>query len=479
MGRRSSRWSKVAVSAACSLLMLGGCSTTTLDGRAVSMLYDPNRVAGLEAKGGPSGPRPNAPPATGTVENTDNGDVDHASLLAIRDVEDYWTQNYTTFFKGGFTPVSKLVSYNSKDPNSPKVCGRATYQDVNAFFSPRCELIAWDRGTLFPTARQYFTDMSVNGVLAHEYGHAVQRMANLVTDETPGLVFEQQADCFAGVYLRWVAEGHSPRFTLNTTDGLDHVLAGLIEIRDKVLREGQQNRDPHGSALDRISALQIGFDVGPTGCAGIDMAEITKRRGDLPQTLQYDDEGQLQSGEAPINNETLSNLMDTLKTLFNPANPPKLTPESATCPDATVSKPAAYCPSTNTIIVDLPALQEMGKVADTAQGKLLQGDNTAFSVVTSRYMLAIQHERGLPLDTETAALRTACLTGVAQREMANPSGKLVLTAGDVDEAISGLLTNGLAASDVNGTSVPAGFTRIVAYRAGLLGDADKCYQRFP
>lgn len=35
------------------------------------------------------------------------------------------------------------------------------------------------------------------------------------------------------VYPRWVAEGESPRFELNTTDGLDKVLAGAIAIRDR------------------------------------------------------------------------------------------------------------------------------------------------------------------------------------------------------------------------------------------------------
>lgn len=55
----------------------------------------------------------------------------------------------------------------------------------------------------------------------------------------------------------------------------------------------------------------------------------------------------------------------------------------------------------------------------------------------------------------------------------------VLAAGDLDEAVTGLLTNGLAASDVGGTTVPGGFTRIHAFRAGLLGDTERCYQRFP
>lgn len=54
-----------------------------------------------------------------------------------------------------------------------------------------------------------------------------------------------------------------------------------------------------------------------------------------------------------------------------------------------------------------------------------------------------------------------------------------MTAGDLDEAVAGLLTNGLAAGDVNGESVPAGFSRIDAYRTGVLGDLDRCLQRFP
>ena len=62
-------------------------------------------------------------------------------------------------------------------------------------------------------------------VLAHEYGHSVQHQAGLVDDDTPTLVGEQQADCLAGVYMRWVAEGNSPRFTLSTGDGLNNLLA--------------------------------------------------------------------------------------------------------------------------------------------------------------------------------------------------------------------------------------------------------------
>ncbi len=81
-------------------------------------------------------------------------------------------------------------------------------------------------------------------------------------------------------------------------------------------------------------------------------------------------------------------------------------------------------------------------------------------------------------------MRTACLTGVANRDMSDPvrlpSGQsLQLTAGDLDEAVAGLLTNGWAASGNDGESVPAGFTRIMAFRSGLTSNPDQCYQRFP
>jgi predicted metalloprotease len=480
------RWITAAIGIACSALLVAGCSPpTVLDGRALSMLYDPNRVSGLPAVDGPSGPRDSAPRPTGTVENTDNGEIDHLALLALNDIEDFWKQNYSKSLQGSFTPISELLSYNSKDPSSPPACGTQLYKVVNAFYCPPADLMAWDRGVLLASAKKYFGQMAVAAVLAHEYGHAIQRMAGVGDDSTAVLVLEQQADCFSGVYIRWVAEGRSPRFTLSTTDGLDHVLAGAIELRDPTpTARKPTTKNPHGTAFDRVGAFQKGFDGGAAACAKIDMNEIQQRRGNLPQTLQVSPEGTVETGQVEINNDTLSTLMELLGKIFNPANPPTLSTESANCPNAQTSKPASYCPANNTIYVDMPALQEMGKAADESSLVLLQGDNTALSAVTSRYALAVEHQRGLALDTPVSALRAACLTGAAQGKMAEPialpSGKsLVLTAGDVDKAISGLLTNGLVASDTNGKTVPAGFTRITAFRSGLLGEIDQCYQRFP
>ncbi|WP_197283638.1 peptidase [Mycobacterium sp. Marseille-P9652] len=481
--RVRSRRLKSAIACAVSALVVAGCATF-VDGRALSMLNDPFRVGGLAATNGPSGIRTNAPSPDGTVVNTDNGAIDKLSLLSVNDIEDYWKSVYSQSLKGTFVPVGKLVSYNSDDPRSPIVCHEETYKLVNAFFTGRCNLIAWDRGVFMPVAQRYFGDMSVNAVLAHEFGHALQQMAKLVTRKDPTIVREQQADCFAGVYLFWVADGKSPRFTLSTADGLDHVLAGIITTRDPVMDTDTENDDEHGSALDRVSAFQMGFISGAPACAGINSQEIEQRRGDLPKALRFDNNGDPETGEVPIDEDTLSTLMELLGQIFAPKNPPKLSFTPADCADAKPSPPASYCPATNTIVVDLPALAQLGKVADEKQQSLPQGDDTALSVVMSRYALAVQHERGLPMQSPWTALRTACLTGVVHRKMAEPidlpsKKQLVLTAGDLDEAVAGLLTNHLVASDADGTSVPAGFTRIAAFRGGVGGQMDACYSRYP
>ena len=103
----------------------------------------------------------------------------------------------------------------------------------------------------------------------------------------------------------------------------------------------------------------------------------------------------------------------------------------------------SYCPATTPSPSTCPKLQKIGTAIEGNENVLLQGDNTAYSVLMSRYMMALEHERGgLVLDNAEAGLRTACLTGVAtakmSKEVSTPDGSTVsLTAGDIDEAVSG------------------------------------------
>jgi predicted metalloprotease len=476
---------KKSLGVACAALLIAGCGGVT-QGHAVSPLYDPFRAGGLPAEDGPSGVRENAPSPEGDVKDTDDGPVDKLALLAVNDVAAYWSKNYPDSFHGKFSPIEKLLSWDSEDPSSPTVCGTETYQEPNAFFCPSKDIMAWDRGVLVPIGKQFFGDVAIGALLGHEYGHAIQNMAGLVDDDTPTVVAEQQADCFAGGYTRWVAEGQSPRFQLSTGDGLNHVLAAVITLRDPIIRPNTTDllEQGHGTALDRVSAFQMGFAGSPEDCAKIDLGEIEQRRGDLPMELPLDQSsGEVQTGEVKLDESTLTDLMEVLGEIYQLKEAPTLKLEAEDCSDAKPSPPASYCPSTNTISVDLSALQDLGEAATERNKVLIQGDNTALSVLTSRYALAVQHEKGDKLDSATAALRTACLTGFAQAAMSKPidvpSGRgLTLTAGDLDEAVAGLLTNGLVASNVNGETVPAGFTRIVAFRSGLGGNQDLCYERF-
>jgi hypothetical protein len=324
--------------------------------------------------------------------------------------------------------------------------------------------------------------MVVAMVLAHEYGHSVQYQAELNRPDTPTLVAEQQADCFAEAYMRWVASGDSRRFTLSTGNGLNALLASVISFRDPLLRGNRvaSRGGEHGSAFERVSAFQFGFTDGPGTCKTIDEDEITQRRGDLPVQLQRHD-----TGNWPVSQNSVQTVIAAMNILFQPATRPRLTFDAAVaakCPNARPTPPASFCPATNTIAVDLVALKKLAAAGEGPAG--LTGDNTAYSVLISRYMLAMQNAQGLPMDTAEAGLRTACLTGVATSKLAQqvrtPDGNTVeLAAGDLDEAVAGLLINGLAASDVNGQSAPAGFARIDAVRTGVLGDQDHCFQRFP
>jgi predicted metalloprotease len=473
-----------AVIATCSAVLVAGC-TTTLKGQAVSVFDDPFHVAGMPASDGPTGLRPDAHSPVRDVDGTDNGQIDELAANAVSDIEEYWSNAYSETFDGQFSPVKALISWDANGFDDTPFCDEDTYGLVNAAFCYDDETIGWDRGELLPALRKSYGDMGMTMVLAHEYGHAVQHQAGLKSEDTPTLVAEQQADCFAGAYMRWVAEDKSPRFTLSTGEGLNNVLAAVIAFRDPLLSEGdpEVGFDEHGSAFERLSAFQFGFTDGPSACAAVDMREIGQRRGDLPVLLPED-----QTGELPVSEESVRSIIDAMGVMFSPAKPPRLSfkaAEAQGCPVARHSPPASYCPATNTIVVDLAELEVMGTQSDSEEGGLASGDNTAYSVLVSRYMQAIQHERGgVVLDNAEAALRTACLTGVATVKMSKnvttPDGNTIaLTAGDVDEAVSGILTNGLAASDVNGESVPSGFSRIDAFRVGVLGDQDRCFKRFP
>ncbi|AYF79385.1 metallopeptidase [Nocardia yunnanensis] len=462
--------------------LVSGC-TRTVHGHAVSIYDDPFEVAGLPTTSGPNGPRPGVPDATLTAQNSDNGPIDHLVLNALDDIQTYWQTEFPAEFGGAFAPIDKFTSWSAKTPRSQagQFCGESSYRLVNAAYCRLDGSIGWDRGVLLPAVADEFGKMSVVMVLAHEYGHAIQEMAKIVGRKTPTIVKEQQADCFAGAFIRNVAEGKAKHFTINTSDGLNQVLAATVAFRDA---DPDDPQSVHGSAFERVTAVQIGFTDGPKGCKGIDQNEIDRRRGNLPQSLN----GDSQHGQTDVTQATLQEMAKAMAAIMPIPDEPKYGYETAklNCRNGADTAPVTYCPATNLIGTDVPALHDRGVSNADDQDALpanVTGDFTAYIVFISRYTLAVQHAAGQALKGAKTGLRAACLSGVISAKLADPSrskaqGDITLSAGDLDEAVSGLLTDGLAASDTDGNTVPSGFSRVDAFRAGVLGDQTTCTSRY-
>lgn len=472
----------VAAALASAGMLVSGCTATTVaSDQAVPVLDDPWEVAGAASSTSPSGPRPGVPDTDKRAENGDNGPIDILALNAIADVEEYWQTEYSKTFRGNFKPASKYISWSATAPESESVkfCLSSTYRMVNAAYCPLNHTIGWDRSVLLPLLVDKYGEMSVVMVLAHEYGHAIQSQADLLRGfTTDALVKEQQADCLAGVFLRHVAEGNSKHFTLNTTDGLNGVLGATVAVRD---RDPNDPDAVHGSAFERVTAVQMGYTQGAKSCKDIDEDEIAQRRAGLPVTFEDGERDE----QLPMNRENLSSLAEQLAKSMPVQNAPKFdyTGLTRNCASTTTTELVSYCPGSNTIGTDLPAMAE--RAGEGTRGKeeplsaVVTGDYDAAVVFVSRYALAVQQDRKLSLTgAQTAGLRTACLSGVLTTKLSEPGSDPRLSAGDLDEAVSGLLADGLAAADVNGEVVPSGYQRLEAFRTGVLDGEQACLKQF-
>jgi predicted metalloprotease len=481
---RGTRTLHVLVLALVTLTLVAACAGQTIPGRArPSSDVDPGAVAGLPVTEGPSGLRDAVPTAKLQVSGYTGTSMDQLAVDALSDIFTFWHTAMPANFGKSFTPVRKLTSFDSNGANV-KVCGQNSEGVENAFYCPADDSVSWDRGTLLPALNQMFGPMAVVTVFAHEMGHAVQFRLDSVNQATPTIVKEQQADCYAGAFIRWVAEGNAPHFQLSTGDGLNSVLSTMMFIRDQV---GTTETDTmaHGNSFDRVTAFQFGFADGPTRCNKIDYNEVRQRITELGFTSES-----RTNDNVAVDDSTLNLLEQGLTAAFkaNRGTPPKIVDGNGSCADGTGTAPASYCPQDNTIAVDLAALNELATLPpnDTLgiSGAKGLGDFAAFAEVASRYAMAVQHALGIPLDDKNAGLRTACLTGawagvIRHRISDGPTEQLLLGPGDLDEAVAELLSpTSLIAADVHGDRVPAGFARVSSFQDGFLQGSTVCTSQF-
>jgi len=473
----------LTVVALLAVLMVAGACVQTIPGRGGGVI-DTENVGGLPVRDGPSGLRQNAADAELQVQNADRGEIDRLAINSIADVQKFWAERFPEEFDTKFEPIKRLVSYDSTKPRGVIICGADTAKVANAFYCPPEDTIAWDRGVLLPAVVQTLgTDMAAVLVLAHEFGHAVQTRLRIVNQATPTIVSEQQADCFAGAFMRHVAEGKAEHFQLSTGDGLNSVLAGLVAIRDQV-GAALTGEGAHGTAFDRVTAFQFGFIDGPRRCTQINEQEVGARATELGFA---DDKDAANQGNLPVDEQSIGligqSLNETFKDTGAPA--PQLGVNGPRCVAA--DAPAVYCPDSNIVALDVPRLAKLATPQNEQLNVKVTGDFTAFGLIASRYSLSVQNHLGQALKGANAGLRSACLVGAwAGLHQQNPFGnrtplddKLRMSPGDLDEAVSELLADGLMASDVDGQAVKSGFARVEAFRIGFLQGAKPCADRFP
>lgn len=469
-----------AVAAVACVSLIGGCSQavsgipTTVGG------YSTTEVAGLPATNGPSGPKEGVADSKLRAEGGNNGEMDKLAQNAVDDVQTYWQDTFPDAFDGKeFTPVKRVVSYDSKAPGFD-MCGINTAGQANAFYCPPEDTIAWDRAELLPKLENSFGPMAVVTVIAHEMGHAVQHHAKITQPGDPVIVLEQQADCFTGAYFRHVAEGSSEHFRVSTGEGLNEVMGVLNYIRDAPGHSSFTGSDAHGSAFDRVTAFQYGFSDGPQRCAEMDTDDIKER------TTQFQFWKDQQETDLPVTEKHLAAVEESLRRTFRDTGikPPSITTENVDCSDASSTSPAAYCPASNEVSLDLEELQRIAEPPD--KGGQGYGDFAAYAQVASRYALSVQNAAGFSLDDERTGLRTACMVGswsgllvedpIGQR---NPVGKLRVAPGDIDEGVAALLgEDSLIAANVQGEQVPAGFARVEAFRTGFQEGLSPCTTKY-
>jgi predicted metalloprotease len=411
------------------------------------------------------------------VHNTDGGEIDRLAATVVTDLSAYWQEAFPATFGSPWRELSGgYYSVDTADANTrpPPCVQRAVDVEGNAFYCPSGDVIAWDRAALLPVLRERFGEAAVMLVLAHEMGHAVQRRAGLTlekqrrnSDRYPTILVEAMADCYAGTFVRWVADGKAAHLKVEK-NRLDSALESLIAFRDPIGTE-QADQNAHGDAFDRVSAFQDGYDNNAGLCAAM---TVDNRRFTQRGFLDHNDAQR--GGNLPFD-QLLQSMTDDLNSYFGTlvsergkqwTTPALRTSESA--PGCTTGDqgPVVFCPDGTaiTVVAKGPLLELHADIGDYATGTIL----------ASRFGMAAMSTLGKPLDGADAQRQMICLAGSYTGMLLGRERGFTLSPGDLDEAIQVLLRHNYAGRDSAGQAIEAGFDRVSVFRAGTLQGVQTC-----
>jgi predicted metalloprotease len=455
------RWARLTAAVVC-LVLLTGCSVV---------------VTGLAS--------PARPPTTdvglGEIEvaGATDDEVDVLARNALADLETFWAEQFPQVFGTAFEPLQG--GYFSVDPGNADPadypqgigCGSvASDVENNAFYclapdAPNSDSISYDR-TFLAELGEEFGRFIPALVMAHEFGHAVQ--ARVGAPET-SIATETQADCLAGTWTRWVAEGEAEHSVLRTPE-LDELLRGYLQLRDPVGTSPRQEQ-AHGSYFDRVAAFQEGFDGGAEACRD----NFDPRLRAFTQT-GFDPRNpadRARGGDAPPD-ELLTIIDESLPGVWEPVfdqvlgerfDAPSIEPFDGDAPGCAPDGDLdlVYCADENVVGFD---------TTDLASPAYELGDFAVATAVALPYGLAVRDQLGLSTDDEDAGRSAVCLSGFyAAQVFQNRAGGPTVSPGDVDESVQFLLAFGNEPSVVPAADL-TGFQLVDLFRNGFVEGLDAC-----
>lgn len=453
---------RTVVALAAGGLVLAGCATP---------------VTGSATPG--SGEPVDVPADQFTIVGATDNPIDRQVRNALADINIFWQSAYPKYFGGAFEPLRGgyfSVDSDHIDQSAYPATGIGCAAEPvdpeetkdNAFYNPHCDSIAYDRALL--------SDLESHAgralppiVLAHEFGHAMQGRFGFAADGR-SIQDETQADCFAGAWTAWVVAGHAKHVAIRSPE-LDDVLSGYLTLSDPVGSDPEDTQ-AHGSYFDRLAAFSDGYDKGVASC-----------RDDFGSDRVYTDQAFTDAGDAQRNgnapySDSIHTVEQTLplfwKSVFGDLlsktfRQPKVKGFSGNAPGCAggSSQELGYCGSDKTVYFDEKDLTR------PAYDKI--GDWAVATAISLPYAAAARAELGRSTDDAAATRSAVCLTGwfTARVFDGDFSDTIVLSPGDVDEAVRFLLTYGVS-DRVFPNTRETGFDLLRSFKNGFLRGGKPC-----
>jgi predicted metalloprotease len=454
----------------------------------VAVVGGPSALAKKGDKPGSGDTSLDSPSSGGQAPRTEG--YEKTLKLALQDIEDYWTDEFPKLYGKPYKRVSEIIAgkpgvrlpkCNSKDSGE--------YDEVqgNAFYCFGVNFVAYDDAELFPQLYHDFGAFSVALVLAHEWGHAIQDRAGNQQEET--IYQELQADCFAGSWVKRVADGDS---AIKLSKGnLDAALAAFLTFRDTPGGSPDDN-SAHGAGFDRVSAFQQGVEEGAETCATyFDSHPVVV---EFPFTSA---EEAANGGNAPADEiipdsvEMLNDFYTAVEPAYKPLTTDDIVSYDSTkpksfpkCGDSTpdvkeLKSQVFYCGDDNFIAFDEPYVEHVyDDIGDFGVTSLLAS-------TWATYVQSIQHFPGVDSNSSNAVLGADCYTGgfaaalYQEKLLVDPetgAAKFTLSPGDLDETLQAFID--YAAARGVGKDLDITFVRLEAFRNGFLNGYQACAQAY-